>query len=106
MPDNGRLDNEFRLRILRAWNRYGERRGRKLTQMELAKVVGKLRGEPVSQSTISDWLNKIVPSVRDTLYLAQALQCDPGWLAYGEDSGAPGLDQTAGYRPMPRTRRS
>ena len=70
-------------------------------------MVGKLRGEPVPQSTVSDWFNSVVPAVEDLEHLAVALEVDPGWLAFGGASKAPGPTDPVleGTTPLPRRKK-
>lgn len=82
----------FHERIFLARSSWEIKHRRRLNQTGLAKRVGELRGEPVAQTTISDWFNKVVPDLHDVEYLAKALECDPGWLAFGPASEAPGPD--------------
>ena len=92
MSDNLMDGTGFRQRLFRAWTLYELKHGGELSQKRLGELVGELRGRAVGQSTVSDWRNEAIPSVEDLGWLAKALGCDPGWLAYGDESGAPPPD--------------
>lgn len=77
MADNP-LD-EIRARLNEAMADVHRARGKRLTGVELAAMVG------VAQQTVSDWLNgKNKPFLENMLPLAQALGVRAGWLAFGE----------------------
>lgn len=97
----------FRDRLFLAWSLWQGRHRRKLSQTALGEMVGELRGERVAQSTVSDWFKSVVPAVDDVEWLAKALEVDPGWLAFGDASGAPRpRDPTLGHsHPIPPPKR-
>lgn len=68
-------------------------------------MVGKYSGEVVDQSKVSRWFNETEPSLSETRYLAKALEVDPGWLGFGDESSAPVPPDPARATPMPRARR-
>lgn len=103
MTDKPYSVNGFHGRFFLAWTLWEGRHQRRLTQAALGEMVGELRGEPVAQSTVNDWLNRVVPSVEDTGYLADALEVSRCWLAYEEGKG-PENPVLTGSRPVPRKR--
>ena len=80
----------FRERLFLAWSLWQGRHQRRLTQTVLGEMVGRLRGDKVAQTTISDWFKSTVPDIHDIEYLAKALEVDPGWLAFGKATTAQG----------------
>ena len=101
MTDTGFSDRLRRARGLWQW-----REGRQLTQMELARLYRKASGESITQSSISDWLNGISePTLLDILYLSRILGVDPGWLAFGDYSGAPRPTDPVRERAIPISER-
>ena len=101
LPDNSIDGAGFRDRLFLAWSLWQGRHGRKLTQAELGQMIGQVGGERFAQNTISGWFRDVVPSVHDTEYLAKALECDPGWLAFGPASEAPGPSDPVRERTQP-----
>ena len=65
MSDNSTNGAGFHGRLFVAWMRWQTIKGRRLTQAELGERVGELRGEPVAQSTVSDWFKRGMPSLRE-----------------------------------------
>lgn len=94
----------FRGRLFLAWSLWQVRHQRKLSQSRLGAMVGEMGGEPVSQSTVSDWFRSVVPDVHDIEHLAKALEVDPGWLAFGDASTAQGPEDPSAPVPMPPPR--
>lgn len=85
-------DKSWAERLLRAWMLAQRRTGGGLSQEWLAQAVSwKLKlEEPLTQSAVSRWFRGSVP--RDKAYIgaiAELLQVDPGWLAFGPASQAP-----------------
>lgn len=67
---------------------------RKVSDPEFAGMVARrLGGEPVAPSTVWRWGRGAAPDLPTLVAIAAVLQVDPGWLAFGEDSAAPGPDQ-------------
>ena len=102
---DNRMDGAgFRDRLFLAWSLWQGRNRRKLTQAELGVMLEKVGGEAVSQPTVSSWFKDVLPGLHDVEHLAKALECDPGWLAFGPASGAPGPDDPvrAATVPLPR----
>ena len=89
MGDNLMDGAGFHSRLFQAWSIWMGRHHRKLTQGELGTMIGRAGGQPVAQNTISGWFKDVVPGVDDLEFLAKALEVDPGWLAFGDASGAP-----------------
>jgi len=60
-------------------------------QKWLLERVSRRLGKPVGQTTVSRWLSgALVPRDIPKLWaLAMALEVDPGWLAFGDESKAP-----------------
>ena len=108
MPTGNSMDGAgFRDRLFLAWTLWQGQKGQRLTQKGLGEMVGKLRGQPVPQTTVSDWFNAVVPGLHDVEYIAKALEVDPGWLAFGHASQAPPpgnymKDLTLQVRPPPK----
>lgn len=93
--NNSHGSAEFRDRLFLAWQLWEIRHKRQLTQTDLGVRIKRAGGELVSQPTISSWRKDVVPSLEQVYYLAKALSdesqtIDPGWLAYGKSSCAPG----------------
>lgn len=65
--------------------------GQELEQDEVGRQVARYLGaeEPIGQGTVSRWFRSSVPDLRTIAALALVLNVDPGWLAFGELSGAP-----------------
>lgn len=79
---------------------------RRLTDREWGDRVGKLLKHDLSSSTLTRWQSgQTVPDLEQVLAMAKVCQVDPGWLAFGSDSAAPGPSSPATERavPMPRT---
>lgn len=70
---------------------FAARGEKKPTHDELAKAVAGLAKQPVTGSMVQSWLaGRFFPVTMARLWgLARALKVDPGWLAFGEESGAP-----------------
>ena len=80
----------FSIRLFRAWHLLQIRKGGGATQEWLGKRVGRILGEAeVSQSAVSRWFKGATPDLETIAAIAKALDVDPGWLAFGEDSQAP-----------------
>ena len=103
MIGNGKYTKGFHDRLFLAWTLWEGRHRQRLTQAELGERVGRLRGGPVSQSTVNDWRNRIIPSVEDLQYLAAVLEVPAGWLAFNEGPG-PDNPTLRGIRPVPRSK--
>lgn len=83
----------FRNRLFEAWGLHQLRMGGNLSQEWLAGEVSRRLGlkTPLTQSGVSRWLRGSVPKDLKTIVaIAQALRVDPGWLAFGGESKAPG----------------
>jgi transcriptional regulator with XRE-family HTH domain len=107
MADKSMDGTGFHSRLFIALSLWQAKHGRRLSQAKLGELIGRLEGEPVPQSTVSDWFNEVVPSVHYMEPLAKALEVDPGWLAFGNASKAPpptdpGLGQ---FHPVPPPRK-
>ena len=82
----------FRDRIFRAWSYLQIAHGGSLSQLWLAKELGKAMGRPeaFSGGAISRYMGGQVPGDVETIVgLAKVLGVDPGWLLFGSDSSAP-----------------
>lgn len=75
----------------------------KIGQDEVGRLVGeKLGDEPITAATVSRWgSGKQEPDLRTIEAIADVLDCDPGWLAFGEKSSARGPRSHAGERAVP-----
>ena len=74
-----------------------------MNQTEVGKLVStKGGGDPVNQTTVSGWLSENIPTLYDIYRLAKALDVDPGWLAFGNSSQAPGPDDPVRERSESR----
>jgi len=81
-------DESFKDRV---WEGFNERRkkDRKFGQDQLGAEVGELLGgDPIQQGTVSRWFRGSIPDLETIIALAHALDCHPGWLAFGERGGA------------------
>jgi transcriptional regulator with XRE-family HTH domain len=68
-------------------------RGEKLSQERLGGLVSRelSKGAPVTAATVSRWESgDTVPSVTTLAAVARVCGVDPGWLAFGAESAAPG----------------
>jgi transcriptional regulator with XRE-family HTH domain len=68
-------------------------RSEKLTQERLGGLVSRelSKGAPVTAATVSRWESgDTVPSVTTLAAIARVCGVDPGWLAFGAESAAPG----------------
>lgn len=75
----------FRLRFLVAWQTYERALGRKVDRTELADALG------VSRPLVTAWEKADAPPPHDRiLAIAKLCRVDPGWLAFGEATVAPG----------------
>ena len=88
------MSETFRERMFRAWTLLQLRKGQQLSQQWLGRELGLELGREsaVDQGLISYWLSgKKTPGDYETMVgLARVLGVDPGWLAFGEASEAPG----------------
>lgn len=85
-------DREFKDRLFRSWMMLQLREGGTLSQEWLGQEVSKkLRlKEPLTQSAVSRWFNGVVPkNLKTIVAIAELLNVDPGWLAFGSASRAP-----------------
>ncbi len=100
-------------RLFLARNLLERRLGRKVTHRKLGEVIGqRLHRAPFSAATVSQWMSGKQPlSLSAALALAKLCGVDPGWLAFGAASRAPGppgrtrkavplIDEYAGARPV------
>jgi transcriptional regulator with XRE-family HTH domain len=76
-------DDSFRQRLQQARLALGVRRGREVRQQEVAEMLG------MNDARVNRYFRDVVPSLEVIAQLARALEVDPGWLAFGEDSKAP-----------------
>ena len=68
-------------------------RGEKLSQERLGALVSRelAKGAPITAATVSRWESgDAAPSVASLAAVARVCGVDPGWLAFGADSAAPG----------------
>lgn len=82
----------FGARLTHAWLRWQLLHHRELQQRELGEIVSTAleRRQPYDASQVSRWFGgRSVPDLRTICEIARALDVDPGWLAFGEDSKAP-----------------
>ncbi len=83
-------NKEFKERLTIAWLRYQMLRREEIGQQWLSDEVGRrLNRGPLSQGTISRWFRGAVPDLESICAVAEALEVDPGWLAFGAASKAP-----------------
>ena len=84
-------DTGFAQRLFRAWYLFQLKKGGSATQEWLGRQVGKklVDREPLSQSAVSRWMKGAKPDLETIAAIAEVLQVDPGWLAFGELSRAP-----------------
>jgi transcriptional regulator with XRE-family HTH domain len=87
-----RYRNGFTDRLRFAWLRLKLIRDTDLIHDDLAKEVSRALGEAVPQPTVSRWFRDRLPDAPTLCALADALQVDPGWLAFGDASKAPRPD--------------
>jgi transcriptional regulator with XRE-family HTH domain len=84
-------------RLFQAWKAYEGRKAERVTQGELAELVGE------SQPTVSEWLNgNRTPSVAQVETIARVLMVSPGWIAFNEGTMLHGHHDPP--RPMPPER--
>ena len=82
-------------RILRARIELADAGYRKPSQTDLGVLVGRYLGLPkgVTAATVSRWeADQTVPDIETVGAIAAVCNVDPGWLAFGERSRAPGPD--------------
>ncbi len=84
-------DTGFANRLFRAWYLFQLKKGGSATQEWLGRQVGRMLPDkaPLSQSAVSRWMKGSRPDLETIASIAHVLQVDPGWLAFGELSGAP-----------------
>lgn len=81
-------------RMFQAWKSFEGERGSRVTQGELADLVGE------SQPTLSDWFaGKREPSLRQVLTFCRVVRASPGWISYNEGVMKSGHHPPA--KPMP-----
>lgn len=98
----------FRTRLFLASLAKARELKRNVTHPEIAQGVAEVLGEPAKQpSTVGRWFKGTLPDLRTTAALASYLGCDPGWLAFGEESSALGPDDhvAAAAEPVPQRQR-
>lgn len=86
-------------RILLAHLDVARREGRRIPQGEFGRMVADAMGrpEPFSNAVVSEWQSdKKVPPVDVLAAIARVAGWDPGYLAFGDDSGAPTPDEDTG----------
>lgn len=90
-----RLCNAFGRRLRSAVRRFDEAHDVDVSQSEIAEMAARIADEiPKRSSSVSAWFRgKSLPAMTTLVGLAKALEVDPGWLAFGELSQAPGPDQ-------------
>jgi transcriptional regulator with XRE-family HTH domain len=82
---------ELPQRLFQAWKAYEGRLSQRVTQGDLAELVGE--GQP----TVSDWLNgNRTPSLAQVVTIARVFGVSPGWIAFGEGV------MLAGNHPPPK----
>jgi transcriptional regulator with XRE-family HTH domain len=100
---NVMAEQGFSARLFRAWHLLQIRKEGTATQEWLGKKVGKVLGvsEPISQSAVSRWFRGATPDLETIGAIAKALEVDPGWLAFGDNSQAPSPEDMfrARFRP-------
>lgn len=80
----------FNLRLRQATKLREVSIGRDLEQEAVGQLVGGALGvAPISQAAVSRWYKSAEPGLATIQALAEILNVDPGWLAFGDASGAP-----------------
>ena len=79
--------------------------GRRLTLTDLAELVGKAHGSrSFSQGQMTGYQKGSVAAPLDVIWAyAKATRVDPGWLAFGGDTAAPGPPGYSGVPDAPAT---
>jgi hypothetical protein len=110
MTTDTKLDATFSARLWRAWMLLQASRGLRMSQVQLGQELVR-NGIPVSQATISGWLNdRAFPGTPELMVrLARTLSwgkrgergwVDPGWLMFGAETEATGPDEES-WAPEP-----
>ena len=90
---SARLMQTFADRYRAAFKRLEMMEGGDVTNLEMAERVAVfLERKPVSAVSASRWKNGAVPDLGIIGALAEICGVDPGWLAFGESTGAPAPD--------------
>jgi transcriptional regulator with XRE-family HTH domain len=97
---NNHSAHGFTERVNRAFLVWQAGQGRRVTQTEIGKLVGKvLQSGAVNPATVSRWFQGAEPPLATIAAMAKVFECDPGWLAFGE--GKPPEDPvTKRVRPL------
>lgn len=84
-------DTGFAQRLFRSWYLFQLKKGGTATQSWLGAQVGRKVAPRVSisQSAVSRWMKGSRPDLEVIAAIAETLNVDPGWLAFGELSAAP-----------------
>lgn len=70
--------------------------GANITDKEMVELVARATGQPPKAVTTANrWRKGAVPDLTTISGIARVCEVDPGWLAFGEASGAPGPDAAA-----------
>lgn len=97
---------DFPKRLFDAWLRLQQMEGRSVSQRELGERVSATmqRASALHPTAVNKWFKDgTIPDPLTVVALAEVLRagrareiCDPGWLVFGEESGAPAPRDAAG----------